>query len=64
MTFLNIIIISIISFLLLLTAIDFPVRLDLYLKDDESVVVTLAEFPLFMFFSSLLNCYNRPEVSK
>ena len=38
-------------------------RLDLYLKDDEPFVVTSAGFPLFIFCSSLLNCYKVPEES-
>ena len=36
-------------------------KLDLYLKDVESYLVTLAGFPLFIFCSSLLNCYRLPE---
>ena len=51
-------------------------KLDLYLKDDqsfvvtlnlkdnESFVVTLAGFPLFRFFSSLLNYHRLTEVSE
>ena len=39
-------------------------KLDFYLKDDESTVLTLAEFPLFIFCSSLLNCHKLPEESE
>ena len=50
--------------LLLLTAVDSPMRLNLYLKDHESVVVTLTGFLLFIFCSSLLNCHRFPEASQ
>ena len=52
------------TLLLLLAAVDFPMRLNLYLKDHESVVVTLAGFLLFIFCSPLLNCHRFPEVSE
>ena len=50
--------------ILLSTAVDSPVRLDLYLKDVELVVLTLTGNPLLMLSSSLLNCYKLPEVSQ
>ena len=39
-------------------------KLDLYLKKDESAVVASTGFPLFRFCSSLLNCHKLPEVSE
>ena len=38
-------------------------RFHLYLKDDESSVLALAGFPLFIFCSSFLNCHKLPEES-
>ena len=40
------------------TAVSVLKKLDLYLKDAESSVVTLAGFSLFIFCSSLLNCHR------
>ena len=39
-------------------------KLDPYLKDDESSVVTLAGFPLFRFCLSLLNYHRLSEMSE
>ena len=50
--------------ILLSTAVDSPVRLDLYLKDVELVVLTLTGTPLLMLSSSLLNCDKLPEMSQ
>ena len=47
---------------LLLAAVDSPMRLNLYLKDHESVVVTLAGFLLFIFCLSLLNFHRFAEL--
>ena len=56
-TFLNI--------LLPATAEDSPVKLDLYLKDDELSTETLSGFPAFVTGdSSLLNCHKLPELSE
>ena len=42
-----------------------PIRFDLYLKDDESSVLTSERFPLFSYdCSSLLNCHKPLEVSE
>ena len=42
-----------------------PIRLDLYLKDDELSVLTLESSSLLYFgCSSLLNCHKLPEVSE
>ena len=45
-------------------AIDFPMKLDLYLKDAELLLETLSGFPAFVTGdSSLLNCHKLPVVS-
>ena len=47
------------------TAEDSPVKLDLYLKDDELSTETLSGFPAFVTGdSSLLNCHKLPELSE
>ena len=47
------------------TAEDSPVKLDLYLKDDELSTETLSGFPAFAAGdSSLLNCHKLLEVSE
>ena len=51
--------------LLLLAAVDSPLRLDLYLKYVELFTETLSEFPSFVRDdSSLLNGHKLPEVSE
>ena len=51
--------------LLLLTAVDSPMKLNLYLKDDELSTETLSGFPEFVTGDSpLLNCHKLPEVSE
>ena len=47
------------------TVEDSPVKLDLYLKDDELSTETLSGFPAFVTGdSSLLNCHKLPELSE
>ena len=45
-------------FLLSQSASVLPIRFDLYLKDEELLVVKL----IFLIISSLLNCHKLPEV--
>ena len=46
-------------------AVDYPMTLDLYLKDVGLFVETLSVFPAFVTGdSSLLNCHKLPEVSE
>ena len=48
-----------------LTSVDFPMKLDLYLKDVELFVETLSGFPSFVTGdSSLLNYHKLPEASE